>query len=69
MQHAPLRPDLPTSGSVASAPATYDTQRGLLLLTLFSGPYARADGLNAKVRARGWRDSVQIDNDGERGGG
>jgi hypothetical protein len=62
-------PHLAPAGSVASAPSTYDESRALRFLDLFSGPYARSDGLAAHLRARGWHHVGQIDNDGERGGG
>jgi hypothetical protein len=65
-QQQPLAP-LPAAApsSVASAPATPD----LRLLSLFSGPYSRADGLAAALTSMGWSSVTQIDNDGERGGG
>ena len=66
-QPTSLLPQQPSATSDVSAPATYSKK--MVFLNLFSGPYARADGLDAKVRARGWLDSVQVDNDGERGGG
>ncbi|MGA0059339.1 MAG: reverse transcriptase domain-containing protein [Planctomycetota bacterium] len=68
-QHLPLRPDLPPAGSLASAPASYPADGSLRLLNLFSGPYARADGLASHLRRLGWADVEQIDNDGEHGGG
>ena len=49
------------------APATYD--RELRFMDLFSGPYARSDGLAAALREDGWRHVDMIDNDGEKGGG
>ena len=68
-----LQPLLPASaagtGSDVSAPATYDGQRRLCLLNLFSGPYARVDGLKAMLEKRGWAIVREIDNDGESGGG
>ena len=39
------------------------------LLSLFSGDYARADGLMPELRKLGWTEVVQMDNDGETGGG
>jgi hypothetical protein len=66
-QHSPLSSELTPASSVASAPATYDRQ--LRFLDLFSGPYARTDGLAAALRSDGWRHVDMIDNDGETGGG
>ena len=39
------------------------------LLSLFSGPYARSDGLAPRLKALGWFSVEQVDNDGEAGGG
>ena len=65
-QHQPLNPELPSAGSVSSSPGLFASE--LRALSLFSGPYARSDGLSSYLRTYGW--SVdQIDNDGERGGG
>ena len=64
-----LRPGLEPAGAVASAPSTYDDHRALRFLNLFSGPYSRADGLAPHLRARGWAEVDQVDNDGEKGGG
>jgi hypothetical protein len=52
------------------APSTFaPNRRGrLVLLNLFSGPYARSNGLATKLRALGWQ-VIEIDNDGEKGGG
>ena len=63
----PQRPALLPAPSQASAPAVYDTD--LRFLSLFSGAYSRANGLPEALRTRGWSDVVQIDNDGEKGGG
>ena len=75
--HAALRPERPplappsagNAGSVASAPATLEPLSRLHLLNLFSGPYTRADGLGAALKAQGWATVTQIDNGGESGGG
>ena len=65
-QHQPLNPELPSASSVSSSPGLFASE--LRALSLFSGPYARSDGLSSYLRTYGW--SVdQIDNDGERGGG
>ena len=66
-QRAPLSTEQSSAGSLASAAATYD--RELSFLDLFSGPYARSDGLAAALRDAGWRKIEMIDNDGEAGGG
>ena len=71
---APVQPPalVPHDGapqSDVSAPATYSRGTRMCLLNLFSGPYARTDGLGAYLTQAGWHDVVQIDNDGERGGG
>ncbi|MDC0525432.1 reverse transcriptase domain-containing protein [bacterium] len=63
-----LRPSLPDASSNVSSPSTFSTNRELVALNLFSGPYARAKGLTAILQRDGWR-VVQIDNDGEKGGG
>ena len=63
-QRQPLVPGEPPNDSAAPPPSTPGR-----FLNLFSGPYARADGLAAKLRGRGWESIDQIDNDGERGGG
>ena len=67
-QRLPLHPSLPPAGVIASAPSTAEStaQR---FLNLFSGPYARTDGLAPILRALGWAEVDQIDNDGEKGGG
>ncbi|MDC0525827.1 hypothetical protein OAO87_02415, partial [bacterium] len=65
-QPSSLLPPQPPPPSDVSARATY--QKKLVLLNLFSGPYARSNGLTAKMRAAGW-EVEQVDNDGERGGG
>ena len=61
-QRLPVAPSTGISGSLASAPAT--TATPLRALSLFSGPYSRADGLPAALRALGWDDITQVDNDG-----
>ena len=66
-QRAPIAPSTGVSGSLASAPAT--TAKRLRALSLFSGPYSRAGGLPAALRALGWDDISQVDNDGKHGGG
>ena len=60
--------DQPSASSFISGPTTHALLRKSFL-NLFSGPYARADGLTAAMKAAGWLDVVQIDNDGEKGGG
>ena len=64
-QRLPVAPSTGISGSLASAPAT--TAKRLRALSLFSGPYSRAGGLPAALRALGWDDISQVDNDGEHG--
>ena len=65
-------PMIPTAGSNVSAPSTFNdggaTTRALFM-NLFSGPYARSDGLTAAMRAMAWTNIIQIDNSGELGGG
>ena len=56
---------LPTGSPNVSLPLPCTRRR---CLNLYSGPYARADGLTAAMRSAGW-DVDQIDNDGEEGGG
>ena len=41
----------------------------LCFLDLFSGAYARTDGLKATLKQHGWSTVDQIDSDGEKGGG
>ena len=64
---APLSSETASAGPLASAPSTYD--RTLRFLDLFSGPYARSDGLSTAMRDCGWKHTDKIDNDGESGGG
>jgi hypothetical protein len=68
-QPSALLPDVGAPHSDVSAPATYSRSDKLRMLSVFSGPYARADGLAAYLRQCGWADVFQIDNDGERAGG
>ena len=78
-QPLPLQTGLPPAGADVSAPSTYTpgkyleggatVRHGLRFLSLFSGPYARADGLSAHLKRAGWESVEQIDNDGEHGGG
>jgi hypothetical protein len=56
------------AGSNVSAPSTYQLLHKSFL-NLFSGPYSRADGLSSAMKAAGWDRILQIDNDGEKGGG
>jgi len=60
--------DQPSASSFISGPTSHALLRKSFL-NLFSGPYARADGLTAAMKAAGWLDVVQVDNDGEKGGG
>ena len=55
-QPLPLLPtSLPSAGANVSAPSTYIAgPRKLCLLSLFSGPYARSDGLKAKLTQLGY---------------
>ena len=55
------------SGSDVAAPATY--HRMTRILNLFSGSYARTNGLTAKLKQRNWAEVDDVDNDGEKGGG
>ena len=74
-QHASLLPSPPSGASASPAPAPAALGSSgpgrFLNCSRGSGPYARADGLSAKLQARNWRpeDIQQIDNDGESGGG
>ena len=56
------------AGSNVSAPSTYQLLHKSFL-NLFSGPYSRADGLSSAMKAACWDRILQIDNDGEKGGG
>ena len=51
-----------------SGPSTFALLRESFL-NLYSGPYARADGLSAAMKHIGWDSILNIDNDGEKGGG
>ena len=62
LAHAPPAP----AAEPLPAPAP---ERGLRLLSLFSGPYARADGLKPHLTGLNWSSVEQFDCDGERGGG
>jgi ribosomal protein L18E len=59
---------VPAVSSNVSGRSTFDLLRGHFL-NLFSGPYARADGLSAAMTSLGWKHILNIDNDGEKGGG
>ena len=63
-QDEPLAPSV----SPGVAPASLNDS-GLTLLSLFSGDYHRTNGLPTKLKSHGWHHIVQIDNDGEKGGG
>ena len=65
---ASLLPPQASIGSDVSGVSTYSLIRSSFL-NLFSGPYARADGLLQAMKSNGWLNVVQIDNDGEKGGG
>ena len=64
-----LLEEAPSAASNVSAPATFSAVSGLILLNLFSGPYSRSNGLARKLTNLGWAEVVQVDNDGEQGGG
>ena len=64
----PATMPLPPVTSNISGPSTFALLRNNFL-NLFSGPYARADGLAAAMKSVGWEHILNIDNDGEKGGG
>ena len=75
-RHRPLtavahatQPRQPVSLTPNLAPTGRDSARALTFLDMFSGPFSRSDGLSANLRARGWHNVIQIDNNGEWGGG
>ena len=64
LSHAASQPPLPPL-----TPSATRDERQLRFLNIFSGPYARSNGLAAKLQQRGWASVEQIDNDAEKGGG
>jgi hypothetical protein len=61
---SPLAPSLSPGASLGANSAMATT-----LLSLFSGSYHRTNGLPHRLRSLGWTDVIQIDNDGQTGGG
>jgi len=62
----PEAPDTSRGGANAFGKSNRDA---LCLLNLYSGPYARAEGLSQRLREHGWSSVVDIDNDPDTSGG